>query len=197
MGENDDTNVSDEALASLLTDALDAPKREAVDQPQAEPRLLSIDEVAQRTDLTKPTLRFYEQRGLVEPPPRPPRKFRKYSPQDVERLEHVKQLRDLLGLSLNEIEETLRIDKERKRLAEQVRAQWRATQDATVKQRWVDEAMRLDQQAIEDANLQLRAVDEKLQRLETMRAEILERIERTHGARGRLEASQRGLGEAK
>src|SRR5690242_5771177 len=121
----------DDTLALLLADAPAAPQSAAGEERQ-EPRLLSIDEVARQTDLPKPTLRFYESKGLVEPPARLPRKFRKYSPQDIERLEHVKQLRDLLGLSLTEIEETLRIDKERRRLAEQVRAQWNETSDTTI-----------------------------------------------------------------
>jgi DNA-binding transcriptional MerR regulator len=190
MGENKKHNEHDEH-----DHALDSTARSSCNQAHALPRLLSIDEVAKRTNLTKPTLRFYEQRGLVEPPVREPRTFRKYSQQDLERLEHVKQLRDLLGLSLTEIEETLRVDKKRARLTEQVRAQWRSTTDATLKKDWLDEARRLNQEELEDLNKQLRAVEGRIEGLQRLRAQMLERLERIRDETRLLEESPRGLVE--
>jgi DNA-binding transcriptional MerR regulator len=188
-------NEYDETLAILFADAPAAPQDPARAQSQ-ESRLLSIDEVARQTDLPKPTLRFYEQKGLVEPPPRLPRKFRKYSPEDIDRLEHVKQLRDLLGLSLTEIEDTLRIDKERKRLAEEVRAQWRETSDTTVKKTWLDEARRLNQRQIEDVDKQLGAIEDRIEGLQRLRDEMRERRERIQDATRRLRESESSLDTA-
>jgi DNA-binding transcriptional MerR regulator len=193
--ENEKDDEYDEALASLFSDEPISSQDEGDARTQVAPRLLSIDEVAQRTDLSKPTLRFYEKLGLVEPPARPPGKFRKYGPQDVERLERVKQLRDLLGLSLTEIEETLRIDKERARLAELVRAQWHATADTRVKKDWLDEARRLNQQQLDDANQQLHVVEEKIQGLTTLRAEIEAQIAQMRGAIRQLDETRRSLDE--
>ena len=155
--------------------------------------LLSIDEVAKRTELSKPTLRFYEQKGLVEPPARLPRKFRKYSPQDLEQLERVKQLRDLLGLSLNEIEETLRIDKEHARLVELARAQWAEASDKTLLKNQLAEAKRLNQEQSDEVEKQLEAVGEKIEGLERLRVEMTARKQRVDELDGRIKQMERAL----
>ena len=155
--------------------------------------LLSIDEVARRTELSKPTLRFYEQKGLVEPPARLPRKFRKYSPQDLEQLERVKQLRDLLGLSLNEIEETLRIDKEHARLVELARAQWAEASDRTLLKNQLDEAKRLNQEQSDEVEKQLGAVEGKIEGLERLRKEMTARKQRIDELEGRIKQMEREL----
>jgi DNA-binding transcriptional MerR regulator len=204
MGKHDDTDDNESALAELFFDTSDSSEREEFDDSLAPPRLLSIDEVAKQTDLPKPTLRFYEQKGLIEPPPRPPRKFRKYSPQDVERLERVKQLRDLLGFSLNEIEETMKIDSERARLMAVMRAQWRETSDKTLKATWLRDLTRLNQQQLDDVNHQLELVEGKIEDLEHLRIEGLERLrekirkqtESAQKAISRLDQSEDDPGEA-
>lgn len=154
-------------------------------------QLLSIDEVARRTELSKPTLRFYEQKGLVEPPARLPGKFRKYGQQDLERLEHVKQLRDLLGLSLSEIEEILRIDKEHARLVEQARAQWDAMGDMTLLRTQLDEAKRLNQQESNEVEKQLGAVEGKIEGLARLREEIAARKQRIDELENRIKQTER------
>lgn len=68
---------------------------------------LQIGEAASLTHLTQRTLRFYEERGLLHPPERMQGGFRLYSPADIERIERVKQLKELLGFSLSEIGEML------------------------------------------------------------------------------------------
>lgn len=68
---------------------------------------LQIGEAAILTHLTQRTLRFYEERGLLHPPERMQGGFRLYSPADIERLERIKQLKELLGFSLSEIGEML------------------------------------------------------------------------------------------
>jgi DNA-binding transcriptional MerR regulator len=194
----DDENVkNDNAHASFSPDTSDAAAESPHHEQDEAPHLLSIDEVAKRTDLSKPTLRFYEQKGLVEPPARPPGKFRKYSPQDVEQLERVIQLRDLLGLSLTEIEETLKLDKERERLAEQVRAQWNETKDTADKKNWLDEARRLSQRQLDDVEKQLGAVQGRIEGLERLREEIQSRRARIDELKKRIEETERELDEAK
>lgn len=167
-GEHDQQNEQDESL-----------------------QLLSIDEVARRTELSKPTLRFYEQKGLVEPPARLPGKFRKYGQQDLERLEHVKQLRDLLGLSLNEIEETLRIDKEHARLVEQARAQWDEVSDTAILKIRLDEAKRLNQRESDEVDKQLGAVEGKIEGLARLREGIAARKQRIDELENRIKQIER------
>jgi len=69
------------------------------------PGTLRIGELATRTGLTAPTIRYYEQIGLLPGGPRPRRSHRIYTETDVERLELLRRLRDLLGVSLEELHE--------------------------------------------------------------------------------------------
>src|SRR5712692_7848559 len=60
-------------------------------------RLYTIEQVATRTGLTKRTLRYYEEVGLLPPTGRTEGNYRRYSEADIQRLEYIKKLRDLLG----------------------------------------------------------------------------------------------------
>ena len=67
------------------------------------PGSMRIGELATRTGLSAPTIRYYEQIGLLPGGPRPPRSHRIYTEVDVERLELLRRLRDLLGVTLEEL----------------------------------------------------------------------------------------------
>src|SRR3990172_5481435 len=85
---------------------------------RSEPHL-QIGEVADRTGVTQRTLRFYEERGLLNPPSRMDGGFRLYSEEDVDRVEQIKRLQSLLGLTLAEIKDMVE--------AEEVKTGLRAT----------------------------------------------------------------------
>lgn len=78
-----------------------------------EPLLSTIEQVATRTGLTKRTLRYYEEVGLLPPTGRTEGNYRRYTEDDIQRLERIKELRDLLGFSLTDIRELLTADDER------------------------------------------------------------------------------------
>lgn len=86
---------------------------------EADAARYQIGEVAERTGLTQRTLRFYEERGLLNPAERMDGGFRLYSDQDIDRIELIKQLQGLLRMSLDDIKEMVE--------AEELRAQIRAT----------------------------------------------------------------------
>ena len=67
-----------------------------------EPRLFTIEQVSAQTGLTKRTLRYYEEVGLLPPTDRTEGNYRRYTEADVKRLDKIKKLRDLLGFSLEE-----------------------------------------------------------------------------------------------
>lgn len=71
--------------------------------------MYKIDEVAQKTKLTKRALRYYEELGLVSPSGRTEGGYRMYTDEDVEQILHVKDMRDLLGASLSEIKEMVEL----------------------------------------------------------------------------------------
>lgn len=78
-----------------------------VSERETRDAFVQIGEAASLTHLTQRTLRFYEERGLLHPPGRMQGGFRLYSPADIERIERIKQLKELLGFSLSEIGEML------------------------------------------------------------------------------------------
>ena len=72
--------------------------------PVSEQRLMRIGEVAELTGTTPRTIRYYEEIGLLEGgSEREQGKHRCYTEADVERIREVVRLRDLLGLSLEQL----------------------------------------------------------------------------------------------
>ena len=68
-----------------------------------EQRPLRIGEVAERVGVTPRTIRYYEELGLLGGGERVKGAHRLYSETDVSRLSELIRLRDLLGLSLEEL----------------------------------------------------------------------------------------------
>ncbi len=102
------------------------------------PGTLRIGELAARTGLTAPTIRYYEQIGLLPGGPRPPRSHRIYTEADVERLDLLRRLRDLLGISLDELQEVAAAEEASAALAERLAG----ADSATERLQLVDEALR-------------------------------------------------------
>jgi DNA-binding transcriptional MerR regulator len=137
---------------------------------QRDEQYFQIGEAAERTGLTQRTLRYYEEKGLLRAPSRMDGGFRLYSQADIDRLERIKELKDLLGFSLADIGEM--IDADDVRL--QVRQEWRRdAEDA-------EKAVRI-RTAREVTLVQLRLVEEKLGRMLTLRDELAARLEKYDG----------------
>jgi len=71
---------------------------------------LLIGDVAERTGLTAPTIRYYESIGLLAPAPRSATGYRRYSDTTVEELRFIKKAQSL-GFSLEEIGEILTLSR--------------------------------------------------------------------------------------
>jgi DNA-binding transcriptional MerR regulator len=124
-----------------------------------------IEEVAERLGMTKRTLRYYEERGLLSPAARTEGGYRLYSDADIQRLERIKELRDLLGFSLAEISELIQADEERSALVAAYRQE-------------ADPAAKLARLAELDAltRRQLDLVRSKIAGLERMRSRLEEKL---------------------
>lgn len=70
--------------------------------------MFSIGDISKRTGVKVPTIRYYEQLGLITTPQRSGGNQRRYSAEDVKRLGFIKHARDL-GLPLDAIRELLRL----------------------------------------------------------------------------------------
>jgi DNA-binding transcriptional MerR regulator len=135
----------------------------------------SIEQVAAQTGLTRRTLRYYEEVGLLPPTDRTGGNYRRYDDEDVRRLERIKMLRDLLGFSLADIREILDAEDERGALREANKHESEAA--AKIE--------RLDQ-SDELIRKQLKLIEQKIMGLEQMRASLLQQIERHALKRGTL-----------
>ncbi len=71
-----------------------------------------IDDVAKECGLTKRTIRYYEEIGILMPPRRTDGGMRLYTRQHIDRLNQIKQAREVLGYSLQEIQEFVAIREE-------------------------------------------------------------------------------------
>jgi len=69
-----------------------------------------IGDVAERTGLTAPTIRYYESIGLLAPAPRSATGYRRYSDTTLEELRFIKKAQSL-GFSLEEIGEILKLSR--------------------------------------------------------------------------------------
>jgi MerR family transcriptional regulator, repressor of the yfmOP operon len=142
----------------------------------SETEYLQIDDVASRTGLTKRTIRYYEEIGLLHPPSRTEGGYRLFAEEDVQRLERIKRLRELMNFSLAEIKEHIEADELRKQLQLQVK-------------READDHNRLEQlRRLADVTaMQVSRIEEKIRQLGEIRAEYQGRLDRT---RLRLEEEQ-------
>lgn len=131
---------------------------------------LQIGEVAERTGVTQRTLRFYEEKGLLKPPTRMEGGFRLYSEADVQRVERIKRLQSLLGLTLAEIKEMV----EAEEIKMQLRAEYR--RDAAVAKR-----KQQLQRAIEVTERQNAIISQKLAALTEMKGHLEERLAKYQG----------------
>jgi len=83
---------------------------------------LRIGDVARLVGTTPRTIRYYEEIGLLpEAPTRPSGQHRLYSSTEVERLREVMRLKDLLGVSLEELRTLLSAEEARAEVRAQLR----------------------------------------------------------------------------
>jgi DNA-binding transcriptional MerR regulator len=140
-----------------------------------EPSLYTIEQVATRTGFTKRTLRYYEEVGVLSPTGRTEGNYRRYSEADVERLERIRNLRELLGFSLADIREIMEAEDERV----QIRDAYRHETEVEAKVAQLNRADELIRN-------QLHLIEKKLAGLEQMRTKLIANLERHEQKRNEL-----------
>lgn len=126
---------------------------------------LQIGEVAERTGVTQRTLRFYEEKGLLKPPSRMDGGFRLYSEEDVKRVDKIRRLQELLGVSLADIKEMV----EAEQVLREIRAQYRPEAELEEKRRQLE-------RAIEVTQSQHTIVKQKTKQMREMETQLEERL---------------------
>jgi DNA-binding transcriptional MerR regulator len=125
----------------------------------------TIEQVAQRTSMTKRTLRYYEEMGLLPPTGRTEGNYRRYSDEDILLLKRIKELRDLLGFSLTDIRTLLAAEDERGQLKQAYSQETEATTKLAQLDR-VDELIRE----------QIQLIEQKASALEEMRSALYAKL---------------------
>jgi MerR family transcriptional regulator, repressor of the yfmOP operon len=134
-------------------------------------RLLGIGAAAQRAGVSERALRYYQQLGLITPSGRTPGGLRRYSPDDLARVRRIRQLQSVLGLNLDEIAVVLRNED---RLAE-IRLAFHGQPLSG------DERRKLMQECLSLHQHLRTTVDAKRTALESMLADLDEKIDRVRG----------------
>jgi DNA-binding transcriptional MerR regulator len=101
-------------------------------------RSLRIGEVAELVGTTARTIRYYEEIGLLSgSADREQGKHRCYTQADVERVREIVRLRDLLGLSLEQLSRLVEAETARAEL----RREWKLAESGAERQRILEEAL--------------------------------------------------------
>jgi DNA-binding transcriptional MerR regulator len=138
---------------------------------------LRIGEAAARVGVSSRTLRYYEELGLLTPSGRTPGGARRYTDDDIARLEHIRELQELMGFNLDEILAVLRIED---RLAK-LRAEWQAGRPPEERRaEMIEEALR------HNADLRAR-VEAKIARLGAFLDSLDEKRERYRRAQREMD----------
>jgi DNA-binding transcriptional MerR regulator len=139
-----------------------------------------IGEVAERVGVTTRTIRYYEELGLLGTAGRAKGAHRLYTDADVARLEELIRLRDLLGLSLEELVALAEAEEARAAL----RDQWADTASDTERARIVHAAIPLVER-------QLELVRGRQERLAVFSGELTEKLRSLRKRQAEFERKER------
>jgi DNA-binding transcriptional MerR regulator len=140
-------------------------------------RLLRIQEVASETGLTTRAIRYYEEVGLLEPAARSGGAYRLYDPSDLERLRHIKELRDEAGFSLAQIGQLLEDEAARERNRER----FRATQDPNERRAILEDARGRVERQIEILEAKAGRLAEMIEAARTRRTHLDDHLAELEG----------------
>jgi len=132
---------------------------------ETQERSYRIGEVAERVGVTTRTIRYYEEFGLLGTAGRAKGAHRLYTEADIARLEELIRLRDLLGLSLDELVALAEAEEARAAL----RNQWAESASDGERARIVEEAKTVIER-------QLELVRTRQQRLVAFADELTEKL---------------------
>src|SRR5579875_2213610 len=150
--------------------------------PDGAGRTMRIGEVAELTGTTPRTIRYYEEIGLLSGgTAREMGKHRCYSQADVDRIKEIVRLKDLLGLSLEQLSQLLEAETARA----DIRREYQATDDP-------DRQRELMRQSRGHIETQLSLVRVRIAELTKLEAELSERDERVRAKLAELEGQAAG-----
>jgi len=127
----------------------------------------SVDEVCERYGVTARTLHYYEEIGLLNDVPRTEGGHRYYDERIVAKLEQIIRLKEVLGISLQEVKVIMELEAD----MERVRGAYRQESSAEERAKALDEGYELLQAFID-------RIDGRMNKLQTLREGFVQRRDR-------------------
>jgi DNA-binding transcriptional MerR regulator len=145
-----------------------------------EPRSFRIGELAKLTGTTPRTIRYYEELGLLPAASRETGAHRTYGPTHLERLRELLRLKELLGVSLEELRELVAAQSARGAL----RREWDEGIEDPVRRRQVLE------EAMTHVDSQIALVRHRRKEVEALERELSEKRKRIKARMGEASAGK-------
>jgi DNA-binding transcriptional MerR regulator len=128
---------------------------------------IRISEAATRAGVSARTLRYYEELGLLSPSLYTSGGERRYTLDDLAHLQRILELREVLGMNLDEISEFLSLETR----LDQLRASYRATRGVTTKKARAQQKATLEEAMVLNESL-AEQITTKLARMDAFRAKL-------------------------
>lgn len=128
---------------------------------------IRISDAATRVGVSARTLRYYEELGLLMPSLYTAGGERRYTPRDLAHLERILELREVLGMNLDEIREFLALETR----LDELRASYRATKGATSKKALAEQKATLQEALVLNESL-AEQISAKLTRMDGFRSKL-------------------------
>jgi DNA-binding transcriptional MerR regulator len=136
-------------------------------QPEGADAGIRISDAATRVGVSARTLRYYEELGLLTPSLYTPGGERRYTPDDLAHLQRILELREVLGMNLDEIREFLALETR----LDELRASYRATKGATSRKALDEQKATLQEALILNESL-AEQISAKLARMDGFRSKL-------------------------
>ncbi len=134
---------------------------------------LRISDAAARAGVSARTLRYYEELGLLTPSLYTAGGERRYTSDDLEHLNRILELREVLGMNLEEIREFLSLETR----LDELRASYRAAKGATSKKALAEQRATLEEALVLNESL-AHQISTKLERMDGFRGRLLHDAQR-------------------
>ncbi len=143
---------------------------------------IRISDAATRAGVSARTLRYYEELGLLTPSLYTAGGERRYTPEDLDHLQRILELREVLGMNLDEIREFLALETR----LDELRASYRATKGGTTKKAQEAQKVTLEEALVLNESL-AHQISAKLARMDGFRTKLLSDAQRCRELLGELE----------
>ena len=143
---------------------------------------IRISDAATRAGVSARTLRYYEELGLLTPSLYTAGGERRYTLDDLDHLQRILELREVLGMNLDEIREFLTLETR----LDELRASYRATKGATTKRAQAAQKATLEEALVLNESLALQ-ISAKLARMDGFRTKLLSDAQRCRELLAELE----------